>query len=613
MPHLLNISIGPVQEFIASARRCQDLWYGSWLLSELSKAAAGGIVGALGSGDANQEALIFPGIAANALRPGSEASVANKLLVRVQKGGADSVRAIAEAGRKAMYARLDELARDVLGRIKQSFDRERASAQITDLMEYQWVAVEYQDAAYDSARKEVERLLNAEKNTKAWSQPSWSQAGLRKSSLDGVRESVLPEAAFDAVRAARGNARIQAAEELYAGYRVRPAERLCGVGLLKRWGTDIAPRGQQPSTFHSTGHLAAGPILERLDQLPPEELAHAISAIRELREFVDAVPPERIRVLGPKTAVLGDLDGSLLFESRLADLILDEDRRKEARKVLRGFLDQYADISEPCPYYAVLLADGDRMGEAISAQTTFTEHRKLSYALDEFARGVDQIVREHRGSLVYAGGDDVLAFLPLHRALDCAEALRKSFQQALIDFPPQPTLSVGLAISHFLEDMADALELARKAESLAKQGTDGKGLRNALAIVLAKRGGAPVQAVGRWDEGILERLKEGLAWEEAGWLSHKLPFEWVTLARLGEGSSDPGLLELIRRDARRILKRKQNQGGSEQAGVTVRTALEARLVNMKSAAELRTLSNELLIAKELARATAQSKPKETRP
>jgi CRISPR-associated endoribonuclease Cas6 len=38
--YLLSISIGPVQDFIASARRSRDLWFGSWLLSQLSKAAA---------------------------------------------------------------------------------------------------------------------------------------------------------------------------------------------------------------------------------------------------------------------------------------------------------------------------------------------------------------------------------------------------------------------------------------------------------------------------------------------------------------------------------------------------------------------------------------------
>ena len=53
MSHLMIIQIGPVQEFIASARRSRDLWYGSWMLSELSKAAAKAIVDSGGQ-------LIFP-------------------------------------------------------------------------------------------------------------------------------------------------------------------------------------------------------------------------------------------------------------------------------------------------------------------------------------------------------------------------------------------------------------------------------------------------------------------------------------------------------------------------------------------------------------------------
>lgn len=44
MSHLIIVHIGPVQDFIATARRSRDLWFGSWLLSELSKAAARSIV-----------------------------------------------------------------------------------------------------------------------------------------------------------------------------------------------------------------------------------------------------------------------------------------------------------------------------------------------------------------------------------------------------------------------------------------------------------------------------------------------------------------------------------------------------------------------------------------
>ncbi len=39
MSHLLAISVGPAQEFIA-ARRTRDLWFGSYVLAEISRAAA---------------------------------------------------------------------------------------------------------------------------------------------------------------------------------------------------------------------------------------------------------------------------------------------------------------------------------------------------------------------------------------------------------------------------------------------------------------------------------------------------------------------------------------------------------------------------------------------
>lgn len=38
--HLLALTVGPVQDFIAAARRTRDLWFRSHLLSEISKAAA---------------------------------------------------------------------------------------------------------------------------------------------------------------------------------------------------------------------------------------------------------------------------------------------------------------------------------------------------------------------------------------------------------------------------------------------------------------------------------------------------------------------------------------------------------------------------------------------
>ena len=84
MPSLFIYSIGPVQDFIATAKRCRDLWFGSWLLSELAKAAARAVATFPGVAPG---ALIFPHVGDLAdLDPGSPMSVANKIVAQLPEG-----------------------------------------------------------------------------------------------------------------------------------------------------------------------------------------------------------------------------------------------------------------------------------------------------------------------------------------------------------------------------------------------------------------------------------------------------------------------------------------------------------------------------------------------
>ncbi len=145
------------------------------------------------------------------------------------------------------------------------------------------------------------------------------------------------------------------------------------------------------------------------------------------------------------------------------------------------------------------------MGRAIDALGDLDRHRQLAGALVRFADGCRDLVEQHAGSLVYAGGDDVLALLPLHTALDCARALRRQFHEALRPvFPPSadvPTLSVGLGIGHHLEPLRTVRELASQAERLAKDGG-----RDSLAIVASKRSGATLSVAARWADDLPGRL-----------------------------------------------------------------------------------------------------------
>ncbi len=77
----------------------------------------------------------------------------------------------------------------------------------------------------------------------------------------------------------------------------------------------------------------------------------------------------------------------------------------------------------------ILAADGDRMGELLDKMQALPAHQNISKALANFATGVPDIIRKHQGHCVYAGGDDVLALLPLHTAIECSRELAGDIQR----------------------------------------------------------------------------------------------------------------------------------------------------------------------------------------
>lgn len=113
-------------------------------------------------------------------------------------------------------------------------------------------------------------------------------------------------------------------------------------------------------------------------------------------------------------------------------------------------------------YYAFLLMDGDKMGDLINGETmkacwndvlnitdedkkkTIFEknelgksirtinpalHAMISDSLNNFARyGVQPAIQESGGRLIYAGGDDVCAILPLTTAFETADRIRQAYQ-----------------------------------------------------------------------------------------------------------------------------------------------------------------------------------------
>jgi CRISPR-associated protein Cmr2 len=277
-------------------------------------------------------------------------------------------------------------------------------------------------------------------------------------------------------------------------------------------------------------------------------------------------------------------------------------------------------VSTPIPYYAILQADGDRMGKAIERQDTFQKHKELSLQLDKFAQAVRGIVeRDHSGELIYSGGDDVLAFVPLHRAIACARDLANKFQEELAGFPVDeggktPTLSAGIGISHFMDSMRGALNLARRAEGLAKKE------RSSLAVIVDKRSGPPVEVVGIW--GTLDvKLNDYVTMHRQDQVPDGAAYELRELGRLvawreDDAKSDDETLKkkkadlesLVKIEAPRILGRKQAEHGEKKA---IDPEVLTRLLEDIKELPVSEVSDRLIVARLLAKAEDEATPSTT--
>ncbi len=558
--YLLHIHVGPMQAFIASARRTRDLWFGSWLMSELSKAAARGIIE-----QDKQNSLIFPAQGSN-LTADSALGVSNKIAVLV----VDPSKA-AKAAKASLDKRYNKLIANASLPKRIGVKWPLANKQLHSFLEFYWVSYPV-NSDYAKARKYADALLAARKNSRNFKPVDWDGTGLWKSSLNGRLETVIPQKL--------------GARKMYTNFRARPGEQLSGVDLLKRLGK---AKNNDKSRFPSTSHMAAMPLEAKLAAKVND--SKTIQAWKAYLETLpsEVVEQERIYLNEElKLSVLGKVDGGLLFESRLLDF-MDKEETAVPAKALKKFL-QTVDISEPNPYYVLLVGDGDSMGKAINKMKTAVAHRNFSTKLAEFAVDAQNIVERSDGAVVYAGGDDVMALLPLHTAVSTAFTLAQSFQNKMKCL----TFSAGLAIVHHLEPLEDALELARKAEKEAKS-VDGK---NALAIILNKRSGAPRMVTGRWGE-IDRRLTQFVTHFQNNDLPHGLAYQlrdmYLHLGGQTAVVNNPALQIVLQKEAGRIIERKD---GTVDAANVVIAALAALDHNKTS---IETLSSELIIAAQIAK------------
>jgi CRISPR-associated protein Cmr2 len=329
------------------------------------------------------------------------------------------------------------------------------------------------------------------------------------------------------------------------GTRVRPGERLCAVSLVKR--------------FAWPAYLA-----RELD-LPVKELRYPDTATVAARLWLDEGEP-----LDPDSVrrTHDDWSGMWLYGPE-RDRKPDEEEPDAPEDVRKRILAKHSRQGPPPAYYAVLMLDGDGLGKWIRGDSApkvrEVLHPKLveyyeqnggaahpglaarrpvgpalqaaiSEALTNYAlHFVPEIISRHRGTLIYAGGDDVLALLPARTALGCARELAETFRQ---DWTPdgsgrerllmgsRATVSAGLVVVHYKDDLRFALQAARDAEKEAKSAG-----RDALTVRVCRRSGEDSRATLGWGQvEALERLVDFFAGGISDRWCYRLRAELPTLA-----------------------------------------------------------------------------------
>lgn len=606
MNYLLQISVGPVQDFISAARRTRDLWFGSNMLSEISKAVAKSV-------KENGGSLIFPAPEKDDdLNPDSELSVANVILAEFENSDCETLKAVSDKALEAAKSRLKIYADKVFEKMKKDYYivPDRWEAQLEDVIEFYsaWVPIENGD--YHSARRNVGRLLAARKNIRDF-KPNPFPDRVPKSSLDGLRESVL-------IR----NESEETLSELPKGVRIKPNEALDAIGLIKR-----VPTSKDDWVFPSISRVALDAWIRGKGK---EFLADRdFKAMCE--ELADLDVLSRAKIYdrnGNKRNIYESFpyDGVVLLPERHPSIV-EESRKKDEIRVrnLCSQISQYLEYSfsrserPPEPYLAFICADGDKMGAALSAMNSADDHRKFSQSLSCFALKARDVISKNFGICVYTGGDDVMAFIPIGNALDCARELYDLFKKTMKDYP-DVSLSVGIAIAHAMENLEYLFNFGREAESIAKKGVNNKAVekgndRNGLAISVRSRGNIPFTVREQWkpktdshvlsEMSIEQRIKFFAECFMKGEIPAKFPYELRENAKFYKNWDNTSLAEAVKSDVIRIFSRKDINLNDDEKKVFA----EYITSKVKDAETITEFADELILAQWISSGMIQAENK----
>jgi CRISPR-associated protein Cmr2 len=348
----------------------------------------------------------------------------------------------------------------------------------------------------------------------------------------------------------------------------KTSERLSAIAMVKRIGgitLKDAANASHPlhpffagrTTFPSTTEVALTGWFNQVEK------------IGKPAEFLET--PKWRELLAEYLHEEDDENGEEADEAEI--IPMDREEKNRCREFARQMKEKGLPVTDADKYFAILLMDGDHMGKLVNGETLASRwetvihpelakklldsdiaksykefwsdylkkkrllapslHAAISESLGDFSlRTVPAIVKKYQGKLVYAGGDDVCAFLPVATVLDAAREIADAYQRGFVAFSEENqqgqavaeewkvspdrlmlhlgrgddiSISAGILLWHHKRPLSVAMSKAHELLETAKN----EGDRNAMALELAKRSGGSRRFICKWGEAPSKELGVG--------------------------------------------------------------------------------------------------------
>ncbi|NMC68415.1 MAG: type III-B CRISPR-associated protein Cas10/Cmr2 [Spirochaetales bacterium] len=380
---------------------------------------------------------------------------------------------------------------------------------------------------------------------------------------------------------------------LVSNHYVSETEKLCGVCLFKRLLPDIMTKELDLSEkvqFPSTSEMATVKYKSKISTNTID------SFVKKYNEIFNHNLPEIKSVPALKNHKLYSIDGQWLMKSSYRKdylkkefgIELEENKIKEMKKFLK---EQKID---PPVYYAILAMDGDNMGKWLKGEflpkignlihdkakeslVFYSEgedrkkleklinskhpmspsfHNLFSRKLSDFALSKVREIVEGRyyGKLIYAGGDDILAFLPVEDALDCACELNNEFKM-LLSNNLNASMSAGIVFVHHKYPLELALNEVREAEKKAKK----KYGKSTFCIKYVTGGGYDRYFGMKWDDK--DFFNDVVCRYETDELSTKFAYDFMNVVNSvydSNGQNNENVKNILKNELLRIYAHKKS-------------------------------------------------------